>query len=88
MDANPLGEKSPYKQFGAKSKSTEKFEMNHTESEYINEGARYERAHSSESARAIAYKLRAMLSGERPEDQSHARDLIEKGRAEVRGGGK
>lgn len=58
--------------------------MNHTESEYINEGARYERAHSTESARAIAYKLRAMLSSERPEDQAYARQLIERGRAEAR----
>lgn len=58
--------------------------MNHTESEYINEGARYERATSTESARAIAYKLRAMLSSERPEDQSYARQLIERGRAEAR----
>ena len=48
--------------------------MNHTEAEYINEGAR-----------AIAYKLRAMLSSERPEDQSYARELIEKGRKEARG---
>lgn len=59
--------------------------MNHTESEYVNEGARYERAMSTESARAIAYKLRAMLSSERPEDQSYARELIEKGRKEARG---
>ena len=62
--------------------------MTHTESEYINEGARYERANSTESARAVAYKLRAMISSEKPEDQGHARDLIEKGRKEVRGGGK
>lgn len=62
--------------------------MNHTESEYINEGARYERAHSSESARAVAYKLRAMLSSEKPEDQAVARDLIEKGRTEARRSGK
>ena len=58
--------------------------MNHTEAEYINEGARYERATSTESARAIAYKLRAMLSSERPEDQAYARELIEKGRKEAR----
>ena len=58
--------------------------MNHTESEYINEGARYERATSTEGARAIAYKLRAMLSSERPEDQSYARELIEQGRKEAR----
>jgi len=58
--------------------------MNHTEADYITEGARYERAINSETARAIAYKLRAMLSSERPEDQSYARELIEKGRAEAR----
>ena len=58
--------------------------MNHTEAEYVNEGARYERAHNSEVARAIAYKLRAMLSSERPEDQGYARELIKKGRAEAR----
>ena len=58
--------------------------MNHTEAEYVNEGARYERANNSEVARAIAYKLRAMLSSERPEDQGYSRELIEKGRAEVR----
>jgi hypothetical protein len=58
--------------------------VNHTEAEYISEGARYERANNTESARAIAYKLRAMLSSERPEDQSYARELIEKGRKEAR----
>ncbi len=58
--------------------------MNHTESDYINEGARYERANNSEVARAIAYKLRAMLSSETPEDQTYARELIEKGRKDAR----
>jgi hypothetical protein len=58
--------------------------MNHTESDYINEGARYERANNSEVARAIAYKLRAMLASERVEDQSYARELIEQGRREAR----
>lgn len=58
--------------------------MNHTEAEYINEGARYERATSTETARAIAYKLRAMLASERLEDQAYARELIEKGRKEAR----
>jgi hypothetical protein len=58
--------------------------VNHTEAEYISEGARYERANSTESARAIAYKLRAMISSERPEDQIYARELIEKGRKEAR----
>lgn len=58
--------------------------MNHTESDYINEGARYERAINSDTARAIAYKLRAMLASERIEDQSYARELIEQGRKEAR----
>ena len=58
--------------------------MNHTEADYINEGARYEKAHSTESARAIAYKLRAMLSSETPENQAYARQLIEQGRKEAR----
>jgi hypothetical protein len=58
--------------------------MQHLESEYVNEGARYERATSTEVARAVAYKLRAMLSSERPEDQSYARELIEQGRKEAR----
>lgn len=58
--------------------------MQHLESEYVNEGARYERATNTEAARAIAYKLRAMLSSERPEDQSYARELIEQGRKEAR----
>lgn len=58
--------------------------MQHLESDYINEGARYERAINSETARAIAYKLRAMLASERIEDQSYARELIEQGRKEAR----
>jgi hypothetical protein len=58
--------------------------MNHTESDYINHGARYERATTPEAARAVAYTLRAMLASERIEDQSHARELIEQGRKEAR----
>jgi hypothetical protein len=58
--------------------------VNHTEADYISEGARYERANNTEAARAIAYKLRAMLSSERPEDQTYARNLIEQGRKEAR----
>jgi len=58
--------------------------MNHPEADYVNEGARYERANNSEVARAIAYKLRAMLSSEKPEDQTYARHLIDQGRKEVR----
>jgi len=58
--------------------------MNHTEADYINTGAAYERASSPDRAQAIAYKLRAMLSSERPEDQTYARTLIERGRADAR----
>ena len=58
--------------------------MNHTEAEYINAGAAYERASNPDKARAVAQRLRAMLSSERPEDQTYARTLIEKGRADAR----
>ena len=58
--------------------------MNHTEAEYINAGAAYERANHPDKARAVAQRLRAMLSSERPEDQTYARTLIEKGRADAR----
>ena len=52
--------------------------MNHTESEYINAGYRYERG------RIKADILRLMIESERIEDRAHARELIEKGRAEAR----
>ena len=55
--------------------------MNHTEAEYVNAGAAFERA---KDPRPMAYKLRAMLSSERPEDQTYARTLIERGRADGR----
>jgi len=58
--------------------------MNHTEADYINTGAAFERAATPDKARAIAQRLRAMLSSERPEDQTYARTLIEQGRKEVR----
>ena len=58
--------------------------MNHTDSDYINAGAAFERAQGSDKAQAVAYKLRAMLSSETPEDQTYARTLIEKGRADAR----
>ena len=58
--------------------------MNHTEADYINAGAAYERASHPDKARAVAQRLRAMLSSERPEDQTYARTLIEKGRADAR----
>jgi hypothetical protein len=59
--------------------------MNHTEAEYINAGYKYECASNPDKARAVAQYLRAMLSSERPEDQTEARRLIEQGRAEARG---
>jgi hypothetical protein len=58
--------------------------MNHTEADYINAGASFERAKGIAKAQAVAYKLRAMLSSERPKDQTYARTLIEKGRADAR----
>jgi hypothetical protein len=59
--------------------------MNHTEAEYIAQGYKYERASNPDKARAVAQYLRAMLTSERPEDQTEARRLIEQGRAEARG---
>ena len=58
--------------------------VNHSESDYINAGAAFERAQGSDKAQAVAYKIRAMLSSERPEDQTYARTLIERGRADAR----
>jgi hypothetical protein len=58
--------------------------MNHTEAEYIAQGYKYERVSNPDKARAVAQYLRAMLTSERPEDQTYARTLIEKGRAEAR----
>lgn len=58
--------------------------MQHTEADYINTGAAYERASNPDKARAVAQRLRTMLSSERPEDQTYARTLIEKGRADAR----
>jgi len=59
--------------------------MRHTESEYINAGAAYEGACTPDAARAHAQGIRTMLEAERPEDQAYARQMIEHGRAEVRG---
>lgn len=59
--------------------------MNHTESAYIEAGRKYEKAPSIDAARAVAEKLRAMLSSEDPKDLSDARALIERGRDEARG---
>ena len=59
--------------------------MNHTESAYIEAGRRYEKAQGIDTARAVAHKIRAMLSSEQGRDLADARELIERGRAEYRG---
>ena len=58
--------------------------MRHAEGNYINAGARYERAQSNAGSVAAAAALRAMLDTETPENQTEARRLIEQGRAEIR----
>lgn len=58
--------------------------MNHTESDYIEAGRRYELAQTVDAARGHAEKLRAMLSSENPKDVSECRRLIDIGRAEAR----
>jgi hypothetical protein len=58
--------------------------MKHTESAYVNAGARFERVQSISGNIAAAAALRAMLDTETPEDQTEARRLIEQGRAEIR----
>jgi len=58
--------------------------MNHTESEYIETGRRYERAQNPDKARAEAQHIRAMLSSENPKDVTECRRLIEIGRSEAR----
>lgn len=52
--------------------------MNHTESEYIEAGYKYERS------RIQADTLRKMIESERVEDRAEARRLIEVGRREAR----
>jgi hypothetical protein len=56
--------------------------MKHTEADYINHGAKYQRA-TPEKSRAVAEKIRAMLDAEDPKDRPEARRLIDLGRAEV-----
>ena len=58
--------------------------MNHTEADYIKAGFQYERARNPDAARAVAQRLRSMLSSERIDFQTEARRLIEQGRAEAR----
>jgi hypothetical protein len=57
--------------------------MKHTEADYINAGAKYQRA-TPEKSRAAAENIRAMLDSEHPNDRPEARRLIDLGRAEVR----
>tara|TARA_R110000868_G_scaffold102699_1_gene282987 strand:- start:12494 stop:12691 length:198 start_codon:yes stop_codon:yes gene_type:complete len=58
--------------------------MKHTESAYINAGARFERVQSTAATLAAAAALRAMLDAETLDDRAEARRLIEQGRAEIR----
>lgn len=57
--------------------------MKHPEADYINLGARYERAGPSRVT-ALAQVIRTMLEKENPSERTYARELIEKGRAEAR----
>ena len=57
--------------------------MNHTESQYIEAGHRYERA-APQRAASIAEHIRHMLESEHITDKPEARRLIEQGRAEAR----
>lgn len=59
--------------------------MNHAPADYVNAGYKYEAARSLDAARAVAHKIRAMLTNETPEDQTEASALIEQGRKEARG---
>ena len=57
--------------------------MKYTEADYINAGAKYQRA-TPEKSRAAAENRRAMLDSAPPIDRPEARRLIDLGRAEVR----
>lgn len=57
--------------------------MKHPEADYINLGARYERA-SPARVTALAQVIRTMLEKENPSERTYARELIEKGRSEAR----
>lgn len=58
--------------------------MKHTEADYINAGARYERASTPGQVAAASQIIRNMLEAEKPHDQTEGRRLIEQGRQEVR----
>lgn len=58
--------------------------MNHSEHTYHEAGYRLERSTTTEHRLKLSKELRAMLSSETPDDQRHARQLIEQGRKEAR----
>lgn len=57
--------------------------MKHPEADYVNLGARYERA-TPRQVPAVAQVIRTMLEKENAAERVYARELIEKGRAEAR----
>lgn len=59
--------------------------MTYTEHEYLEAGRRYEKAGTTDAARARAEVLRRMLEREALDDRAEARRLIELGRSEARG---
>ena len=58
--------------------------MKHAQADYINAGYKYEKANSSDKARAVAEGIRKMLQEEHITDQSDARHFVERGRQEAR----
>jgi hypothetical protein len=58
--------------------------MKHAQADYINAGYRYEKATSSDKARAVAEGIRKMLQEERIDEQADARYFVERGRKEAR----
>jgi hypothetical protein len=58
--------------------------MRKIEQQTIEAGRKYEKAYTIDQARAVAEKLRAMLSSENPKDVPECRRLIDQGRAEGR----
>jgi len=56
----------------------------HSEAKYIQMGYKYEKAASTDQARALAGIIRRMIEAESIEDRAEARYLIERGRMEAR----
>ena len=56
--------------------------MNHPEAHYIEAGYRYERISVPANRIKRAQQLQNMIAAEAPEDQAHARQLIQRGRQE------